>query len=140
MSNLAKLTANCLFCKIIRGQIPSKKLVETDLTFSFLDINPLSRGHSLIIPKYCGAKLADIPDEFLADAMPVAKKIAIATGATNYNILQNNGAEAHQEVMHVHFHVIPKPSEEEGLGIGWPKTEPTAEEINAIYEELKSKL
>ncbi|PVF99091.1 putative histidine triad protein Hnt1 [Serendipita vermifera] len=142
MSNLVKLTADCIFCKIIRGQIPSLKLLETDLTYSFLDIGPLSKGHSLVIPKYCGEKLADIPDEFLTEAMPIAKKIAIATGAVDYNILQNNGANAHQVVKHVHFHVIPKPSksDEEGLVIGWPTKTVPMEELKALHKEISSKL
>ncbi|KAG8760768.1 hypothetical protein FRC14_002064 [Serendipita sp. 396] len=142
MSNLVKLTADCLFCKIIRGQIPSSKILETELTYAFLDINPLSKGHSLVIPKYCGEKLVDIPDEFLADAMPVAKKIAVALGAENYNILQNNGKIAHQVVPHVHFHVIPKPSpsDQEGLVIGWPNKPADMEEIKTLLAELQTKL
>ncbi|CAG7846151.1 Hit family protein 1; AltName: Full=Adenosine 5'-monophosphoramidase [Serendipita indica DSM 11827] len=114
----------------------------TNPRYSFLDIGPLSKGHSLIIPKYCGVKLADIPDEFLADAMPVAKKIAIATGAQDYNILQNNGEIAHQVVKHVHFHVIPKPeaSDKQGLVIGWPTQKPEMDELKALHAEMLSKL
>lgn len=90
----------------------------------------------------CGVKLADIPDEFLQETMPIAKKIAIATGAVDYNILQNNGANAHQVVQHVHFHVIPKPSasEESGLVIGWPTQKLSQDELKALHEEIKGKL
>lgn len=104
------------------GDIPSLKLFESDKTFAFLDINPLSYGHAvrpaqiaplltvtayslhsqLVIPKFHGAKLTDIPDDSLAELLPVAKKIATATGSQNYNILQNNGRLAHQMVDHVH--------------------------------------
>ena len=66
------------------------------------DIGPISEGHALVIPKFHGAKLHDIPDEHLHELLPVAKKIAIATGAEQYNILQNNGRLAHQLVDHVH--------------------------------------
>lgn len=66
------------------------------------DIGPCSRGHSLIIPKHHAAKMHELPDDSLADILPVAKKIAIATGATDYNVLQNNGRIAHQVVDHVH--------------------------------------
>ena len=66
------------------------------------DIGPISEGHALVIPKYHGAKLHDVPDEHLTELLPVAKKIAIATGADQYNILQNNGRMAHQMVDHVH--------------------------------------
>ncbi|KAF8601340.1 HIT-like protein [Ceratobasidium sp. AG-I] len=134
--------ASCLFCKIIKGEIPSMKLLETSLSYSFLDIGPLSKGHCLVIPKYHGEKLHDIPDEYLADALPIAKKLAIATGATDYNILQNNGTIAHQVVPHVHFHVIPKPSatDTEGLVIGWPTQKLEKEELQKVFEEIKSKL
>ncbi|KAF8594122.1 HIT-like protein [Ceratobasidium sp. AG-I] len=134
--------ASCLFCKIIKGEIPSMKLLETSLSYSFLDIGPLSKGHCLVIPKYHGEKLHDIPDEYLADALPIAKKLAIATGATDYNILQNNGKIAHQVVPHVHFHVIPKPSatDTEGLVIGWPTQKLEKEELQKVFEEIKSKL
>ncbi|QRV77182.1 HIT domain-containing protein [Ceratobasidium sp. AG-Ba] len=118
------------------------KLLETQLSYAFLDIGPLSRGHCLVIPKYHGEKLHDIPDEYLADALPVAKKLAIATGATDYNILQNNGKIAHQVVPHVHFHVIPKPAvtDEEGLVIGWPAKQLDKEELQKTFEEMKSRL
>ena len=134
--------ASCLFCKIIKGEIPSLKLLETNFSYAFLDIGPLSKGHALVIPKYHGEKLHDIPDEYLADALPVAKKIAQAVGATDYNILQNNGKIAHQVVPHVHFHFIPKPeaSDNEGLVIGWPTKSPPKEELQKLFEEIKSKL
>jgi diadenosine tetraphosphate (Ap4A) HIT family hydrolase len=106
-------------------------------------------------------KMHQLPDEYLADAMPVAKKIALALGAENYNVLQvrgiflfsflsfisppsgkNNGKIAHQVVPHVHFHVIPKPSatDSEGLVIGWPAQSTDKEELARLHEELKGKL
>ncbi|KAJ7858152.1 HIT-like domain-containing protein [Mycena olivaceomarginata] len=99
----AKNLATCLFCKIIKGASLNSsakyrvfKLIETELSFSFLDIGPLSKGHALVIPKHHAEKLHQLPDEYLADALPIAKKIAIAQGAENYNVLQNNGRLAHQ--------------------------------------------
>ncbi|KAF4970382.1 hypothetical protein FSARC_2575 [Fusarium sarcochroum] len=130
----------CIFCRIIKGEIPSMKLFESDKTLAFLDIGPLSKGHALVIPKHHGAKLTDIPDDHLSEVLPVLKKIANATGATNYNILQNNGRLAHQEVDHVHFHIIPKPNETEGLGIGWPTKQADMEALKAYCEEIKSKI
>ncbi|BCS24325.1 HIT family protein [Aspergillus puulaauensis] len=132
--------AACIFCRIIKGEIPSFKLFESDKVFAFLDIQPLSRGHALVIPKYHGAKLTDIPDEDLTEILPVAKKIAAATGATDFNILQNNGRIAHQVVDHVHFHMIPKPNEPEGLGIGWPAQAADMDKLKEYYESLKSKI
>ncbi|EPQ26226.1 uncharacterized protein PFL1_06161 [Pseudozyma flocculosa PF-1] len=132
--------ANCIFCKIIAGQIPSMKLVDTPKTYAFLDIGPLAEGHALVIPKHHGAKLHDIPDDDLRELLPVAKKIAIASGAQDYNILQNNGRIAHQVVDHVHFHVIPKPDEKQGLGVGWPTTSPPKEELQKVFDRLKERL
>lgn len=132
--------AACIFCKIIKGEIPCFKLFESDKTLAFLDINPLSKGHALVIPKFHGAKLTDIPDEQLSEVLPVAKKLATATGAVNFNILQNNGRIAHQVVDHVHFHMIPKPNEAEGLGVGWPQKETDMEALKAIFEEIKPKV
>lgn len=72
--------------------------------------------------------------------LSVAKRIAIAQGLENYNILQNNGRIAHQVVDHVHFHLIPKPNEKEGLGIEWPTTEADKGELTKLLEEIKSKM
>ncbi|KAF8895247.1 HIT-like protein [Infundibulicybe gibba] len=137
-----KSLASCLFCKILKGDIPSFKLVETELSLSFLDVGPLSKGHALIIPKYHAEKMHELPDEYLADAMPIAKKLALAQGLENYNILQNNGRIAHQVVDHVHFHVIPKPAatDEEGLVVGWPAKTLDKTELEKIFDEIKGKL
>ncbi|KAH9948258.1 HIT-like domain-containing protein [Amylocystis lapponica] len=141
MAAVPKSLATCLFCKIIKGEIPSFKLIETETTFSFLDIGPLSRGHALVIPKYHAAKMHELPDESLADILVVAKKIALAVGVENYNVLQNNGRIAHQLVDHVHFHVIPKPSasDEEGLVIGWPAKETAKDDLTKLQKELEAK-
>ncbi|PPQ65903.1 hypothetical protein CVT26_000923 [Gymnopilus dilepis] len=136
----AKSLASCLFCRIIKGEIPSYKLLETEKSLAFVDIMPLSKGHSLVIPKYHAEQMHELPDEYLTDILPIAKKIALAQGASDYNILQNNGKLAHQVIPHVHFHVIPKPTEEEGLVIGWPAKTLEKDELQKIHEELKSKI
>ncbi|KAF9220256.1 HIT-like protein [Gyrodon lividus] len=112
------------------------------IRFSFLDIGPLAKGHALVIPKDHTVKMHELPDEYLADVMPIAKKIALAQGLDNYNILQNNGRIAHQQVDHVHFHVIPKPTadDSEGLVISWPAKNPTMDELKAYHAELVAKL
>jgi diadenosine tetraphosphate (Ap4A) HIT family hydrolase len=94
----------------------------------------------LIIPKHHGAKLHDIPDDQLSEVLSVTKKIAIAQGVEDYNILQNNGRIAHQEVDHVHFHLIPKPNQTEGLGIDWPTQKADQSELKKLLEEIKSKM
>ncbi|KAJ5156302.1 hit protein 1 [Penicillium capsulatum] len=132
--------AACIFCKIIQKEIKSFKIFENDKVFAFLDINPLSRGHALVIPKFHGAKLTDIPDEDLVDILPIAKKIAKASGAQDFNILQNNGRIAHQVVDHVHFHMIPKPNEEEGMSIGWPGQPTDWDKLEALHKDIMSKM
>ncbi|CRK29300.1 hypothetical protein BN1723_005526 [Verticillium longisporum] len=127
--------ASCIFCKIVKGEIPCFKLFESDKTLAYLDINPLSRGHALVIPKHHGAKLTDIPDDHLMEILPVVKKLVNATGAVDYNLLQNNGRAAHQMVDH-----IPKPNETEGLGIRWPQQQTDMDKLKALFEELKSKV
>ncbi|KAK6543201.1 Adenosine 5'-monophosphoramidase [Orbilia ellipsospora] len=134
------MSAVCVFCKIIKGEIPSFKLFESSKVYAFLDIQPLSKGHALVIPKTHGEKLFDIPDGELAEMLPVAKKLAEAAGASDFNILQNNGTIAHQVVPHVHVHMIPKPNDEEGLGIQWPAKKVNMEDLKVLAEELKSKM
>ncbi|MCJ1477041.1 Adenosine 5'-monophosphoramidase [Lambiella insularis] len=134
------MAAACIFCKIVRGEIPSFKLFESPNILAFLDINPLSRGHALVVPKHHGEKLTDIPDEQLKEILPITKKLVLATGALNYNILQNNGALAHQEVGHVHFHMIPKPNTTEGLSMSWPQQKVDMDTLKSYSEDVKAKM
>jgi histidine triad (HIT) family protein len=111
-----------IFDRIIRGEIPSYKVYEDDHVFAFLDISPLSKGHTLVVPKESKPYLHELSDESAAAigrVLPrLCRAVLKATGATAYNVLQNNGSAAHQAVFHVHFHIIPKLTRE-GLGIGW---------------------
>jgi histidine triad (HIT) family protein len=113
-----------IFTKIINGAIPCHKVYEDDAVLAFLDINPLSEGHTLVIPKEPAATLDALSDESAAAIGRVLPRVCRAvmqvTGATAYNVLQNNGASAHQAVFHVHFHIIPKYEDGAGLGIRWP--------------------
>jgi histidine triad (HIT) family protein len=115
--------ADTIFAKIVTGEIPCHKVYEDDRVLSFLDIFPLSVGHTLVIPKEPAVTLDQLSDESAAAigrVLPrICRAVLTATGATAYNILENNGAAAHQVVMHVHFHVIPKYPDGTGLGIGW---------------------
>jgi histidine triad (HIT) family protein len=115
--------ADTIFGKILRNEIPCHRVYEDDQVVAFLDVNPLSRGHTLVIPR----EPAETLDQLSAEAsaaigrvLPrIARAVVAATGARAYNVLQNNGALAHQAVMHVHFHVIPKYDDGSGLGIEW---------------------
>ena len=114
--------ADTIFSRIIAGEIPCHKVYEDDRVLAFLDINPLSAGHTLVVPKEEVAHLDQLSDEAAAAigrVLPrLCRAVLAATGAAAYNILQNNGREAHQAVDHVHFHIIPRLGGE-GLGIGW---------------------
>lgn len=116
--------ADTIFGKILRGEIPCHKVYEDDRVLAFLDVGPLSKGHTLVIPKEPAVTLDALDDESAAAigrVLPrLCRAVMKATGTRAYNILQNNGSDAHQVVMHVHFHIIPKPSDDEGLGVGWP--------------------
>ncbi|MDX1632040.1 MAG: HIT family protein [Thermoanaerobaculia bacterium] len=111
-----------VFDKILDGEIPCHRVYEDDHVLAFLDINPLSKGHTLVIPKERKAYLHELSDESaaaLGRVLPrICRAVMEATGCEAYNVLQNNGSSAHQAVFHVHFHVIPK-QDSRGLGIGW---------------------
>ncbi|MFZ4573159.1 MAG: HIT family protein [Phycisphaerales bacterium] len=112
-----------IFSKIIRGEIPCHKLYEDEHVLAFMDIFPVSRGHALVIPKEAKAMLSELSDDSaaaLGRALPrICRAVQKTTGCEAFNVLQNNGAAAHQAVMHVHFHIIPKYPDGTGLGIGW---------------------
>jgi histidine triad (HIT) family protein len=103
---------NCVFCAIAAGEIPCFKIYEDDFALAYLDINPFSQGHTLVIPKAHTQGLIDTPDETLAALVSTVKKVAghlkSALGCEGFNILQNNGEAAGQTVMHIHFHIVPR--------------------------------
>jgi histidine triad (HIT) family protein len=115
--------AETIFSKILRGEIPCARVYEDDHVLAFLDIGPLSVGHTLVIPKEEVATLDQLSDAAAAAIgrlLPrLCRAVMRATGCEDYNVLQNNGVLAHQAVHHVHFHIIPKPGRDEGLVIEW---------------------
>ena len=115
--------AETVFDKILRGEIPCHRVYEDAHVLAFLDINPLSPGHTLVIPKEAAATIDALSDESAAAigrVLPkVARAVMHATGVRAYNLLQNNGAGAHQAVFHVHFHIIPKYEDGRGLALNW---------------------
>ena len=115
--------SDTIFGKIIRGEIPCHRVYEDEQVLAFLDVNPIARGHTLVIPKEAVVTLDQLSDDSAAAigrVLPrIARAVLAATGARAYNVLQNNGTMAHQAVMHVHFHIIPKWDDGSGLGVGW---------------------
>jgi len=104
--------SDCIFCKIIAGEIPAIKVYENEHTLAFMDIGPLVKGHTLVIPKAHYNPLADTPDEVLSHVIFTVRVVARAMqeglGADGINIHQANGEAAGQVVPHLHFHVIPR--------------------------------
>ena len=136
--------APTIFDKILSGEIPCHKLYEDELVLAFLDIAPLGFGHALVIPKERARTLDLLSDESSAAIGRVLPRLCRAikrlTGASAFNVLENNESLAHQAIAHVHFHIIPKPDEKSGLGVGWPagKLDPEkgAELAAKIVKEL----
>lgn len=112
-----------IFTRIIAGEIPCHRVYEDEHVIAFLDIGPLSRGHVLVVPKEERERLHELSEESAAALGGALRRVAAAvvraTGCADYNVLQNNGTAAHQAVMHVHFHVIPRHADGTGLGIRW---------------------
>ena len=135
--------SDCIFCKIIAGQIPSHKVYEDERVYAFLDIGPLSDGHTLIIPKRHFVTLDELPDDVAAACGLAAKKIGAAVAAsidcTGWNVLQNNGQVAGQVVMHVHFHIIPR-NEGDGLGYRWPAGKLDADAADRLKQAIAAAL
>ena len=133
-----------IFSKIIAGEIPSHKVYEDELVYAFLDIGPLSAGHTLVIPKEAVATLDQLSDESaqaIGRVLPrLCRAVQAVTGCKDFNVLQNNGAPAHQAVDHVHFHIIPKPNANEGLGVGWPAKSLDPEQGEKLATRLREHL
>jgi len=131
-----------IFKKIIDGEIPCHRVFENAHVLAFLDVAPLSAGHTLVIPKQQAAFLHELTPECgaaLGEALVlVSRAVVQATGVPEYNILQNNGEGANQAVFHVHFHIIPKPSADEGLDFVWNATE--RDDAEAIATSIRNNL
>jgi histidine triad (HIT) family protein len=129
---------DCIFCKIINNEIPSKIIYEDDHAIAFLDISPSTNGHTLVIPKKHYATFSDLPEQEVGPFMQSVQKVCkgIDTYAQGYNIVQNNGKEAGQIVFHLHFHIIPR-REGDGLVIGDWKTKLENPDLDKVRDELK---
>jgi histidine triad (HIT) family protein len=133
-----------IFSRIIRGEIPCHRVYEDDKVLAFLDVSPLSAGHTLVIPKEAVATLDRLSEDAAAAVGRVLPRIARAvlavSGAPAFNVLQNNGALAHQAVPHVHFHVIPRFPDGSGLGVGWPARSLDAAEGKRLASAIAAEL
>jgi histidine triad (HIT) family protein len=134
---------DCLFCKIVAGKIPAEKIYEDEDILAFMDIGPISDGHSLVIPKHHCEWLHECPPEVLSKVASQLGKIAGAvTQAMNsdgYNILCNNGRAAGQLVKHLHFHIIPR-NVSDGVFNRWPSYKYEDGKIETLSAEIREKL
>ena len=136
--------SDCLFCKIINSDIPSTKVYEDEHVYAFMDIMPLTKGHTLLIPKTHCPDLFEMPEEVAANlykaAPKVAKAIKLAFNPVGMNTVNNNGAAAGQTVFHYHLHLIPRYDETDGLKVGWESKKFEMAELTGFAEAIKSNL
>ena len=135
--------ADCLFCKIIAGEIPCFKLFENSETLAFMDINPANEGHALVIPKEHGSDVYTASDTAIAATVRTAKKVAAAIDKTlnpdGLNLLQCNGPAAAQSVFHFHMHLLPRREGDE-LKLNWEIKPGDMDAIGALAERIRGHL
>lgn len=134
---------DCIFCKIIAGEIPSALLYEDEDCKVILDRFPSGEGHALVLPKVHAADIFEIDPALAGRLFAVAVKTAAAikeaTGITDMNLLQNNGPLAGQTVPHFHIHLIPR-RQKDGISMGWKPQEPTDAQIEAVRQKIAARL
>jgi histidine triad (HIT) family protein len=134
---------SCIFCKIIRGDIPSATVLETDDVIAFLDIQPVNRGHLLLVPKAHAPTLIDLPDDVAATVgsfLPrLARAVRAATGADGLNLIVNTGRVAGQTVDHCHFHLIPRFADDP-VNWPWPHAEYVGDEMGQMRFAIEREL
>ncbi|GHU63193.1 histidine triad protein [Clostridia bacterium] len=131
---------NCIFCKIIQGEIPSYTLYEDDLFKMILDIQPASKGHMLILPKRHAQNLLDLGEkeekQLLSLAKKAGKQAMLSLGANGFHVLQNNGEAAGQTVLHFHLHIIPRYDGDDLSALQWKPLAFPLETFQNLVSEL----
>jgi len=134
---------NCIFCKIIKGEIPSAKVFENEKVFAFLDINPLTKGHCLLIPKQHFENIFDIDENILFEINKTAKQLAVKIknnlGATGVNLVNASGKDAEQSVFHFHLHLVPRYDNDNlEMNKWWQSkvSKPSQEELKNLAEKI----
>ncbi len=132
---------DCIFCKIVKGEIPATKVFEDDKTLAFMDIAPLIKGHTLVIPKNHAETVMEVdPDDFKAVGITIKKVIKglkDGLGAEGVIVLQLNGKAANQVVPHYHVHLIPRWSGDGLRLLNWKTNEFSQEEMSKIAQSIK---
>lgn len=134
---------SCVFCKIVAGQIPSTRVLETEDAVAFLDINPVNAGHVLVVPREHHADIFELSEETAAKVAALLPKLARAiqkaTGADGLNIIVNNGRAAGQTVFHGHWHLIPR-FFDDAVNWPWPHAEYTGDELAQMQFRIRREL
>ncbi|MDY6935282.1 MAG: HIT family protein [Spirochaetota bacterium] len=134
------MSNDCIFCKIIDGDLPSHKVYEDKDVTAFLDIFPVSRGHTVVVPRIHCLNFLDFPDDKIEVYFTVLKKLTVELkgklGADGVNILQNNFTAAGQLVNHMHFHIIPRWDDDGALKLIQTKKQAKPEELKEILESI----
>ena len=134
------MAENCIFCKIAAGEIPSRKIYEDKDLIAIMDLNPTSKGHSLIIPKEHCTNIYDIDEDIAAKVMKTAKKLAtkmtVALNCDGFNLLQNNGETAGQTMFHFHMHLIPRYKDADNNMLKFTSVSFSDEEMDAIRDQI----
>jgi histidine triad (HIT) family protein len=137
------LDQDCVFCKILRGEVPCQRIYQDEHLLAFLDIQPLAPGHTVVIPRHHAEFLDELPQEWAAaigrTLGRLGRTLMNVTGAAGYNVLQNNGAVAQQAVPHVHFHLIPRRAGD-GLGYRWKAKSAPAEELAKMAAAISASI
>lgn len=133
----------CIFCRLVAGEIPSAKVYEDALTLAFMDLGQVNPGHVLVATKRHAATLLDITAEEAAAVMQTAQRVARAVQATfdppGLTLLQANGREGDQTVFHFHMHVVPRHGND-GIALSWPRKEPGAQVLQGYAQQLQAAL
>ena len=131
---------DCIFCKIVKGEIPSAKVYEDDKIIGFLDIAPSNKGHCLIVPKQHYETLLEIPDDDLSIIIKTTKKVAkalsLSVGNGAFNLVMNNGKVAGQLVPHAHIHLIPR-FKGDRLRLSWSHKKYEGNEMKEYQDKIK---
>jgi histidine triad (HIT) family protein len=134
---------DCIFCRMVAGQIPVAKVYEDEIVLAFLDIGPISDGHTLVIPKQHFEKLHDCPTELLGQVASrlgrIAGAVAAAMNADGYNLLCNNGRAAGQLIEHLHFHIVAR-NVGDGVFDRWPSYKYPHGKIEKIADKIRENL
>jgi histidine triad (HIT) family protein len=137
------MSSDCVFCRILKGEIPAQKVHEDEKTFAILDINPVAPGHVLVMPKAHFAAWTDLPDDVLSALSLASKRVAQgvlkALGAEGFNLLMNNHKCSGQAIFHAHFHVIPRKTGD-GVKYDWKTRPAPPEELARSAEALRAAL